>query len=324
MTLHSNGFKERLRDFVIEQGFISAGFAKADLLKEDIAHYREWIDNGYHATMHYLDKNYDKKEDVRQILPEAKTVMVAAFNYNTAYQHSGYSDVGKISRYAWGDDYHDILKAKLDNVVVFLKEHYPESRSISYVDTGPVLDKIWAVRAGLGWQGKNSLVLSRGFGSWFFIGIIISSIEFEPDSMSKEFCGKCTKCIEACPTSAIVAPKQVDSRKCISYWTIEAKPDIELPAEIVQNQAGWAYGCDICQEVCPWNNGLDIFQEDLRFHPRNGETVLAKSDIMNMEKESFKLRFRNSPIKRTKLEGIRRNFQIKSANEEIYSSLKIL
>lgn len=143
MMLHGNGFKEKLRDYVIEQGFISAGFAKSDPLKEEIAHYREWIDKGYHATMHYLDKNYDKKEDVRQILPEAKTVIVAAFNYNTAYQHSGDSDAGKISRYAWGDDYHYILKAKLDNVIAYLKEQYPESRSVSYVDTGPILDKIW-------------------------------------------------------------------------------------------------------------------------------------------------------------------------------------
>lgn len=294
-----------------ELGFIDLGIARATVLHEELRRYEQWLSEGCNATMAWMEKNLDKRRDVSLIVPNAKSVIVTAFNYNTNYMHPAgealTANEGKISRYAWNYDYHEVLKPKLAELSAYLRELVPSSESRHYTDTGPILEKVWAERAGIGWQGKNSLVLSKKFGSYFFIGIIITTAELEPSERVKDCCMSCRKCIDACPTGAIVADKVVDSRLCLSYQTIESPRDKALPDEITEKLSGWIFGCDICQEVCPWNRNLPPHSDDERFHPRHGETVLKLDSLLNMSQEEFSTRFTKSPIKRPKLAGMKRN-----------------
>ncbi len=300
--------KQIIREQAKLLGFNKVSFAKYGLLENEIDHYKDWISKSYNADMEWMNKNFDKREDVRLILDEAKSVIVLAHSYftNQPYTSSG----NKISRYAWGDDYHNVIINKIKLLEENIKDNYPDFSTKSYVDTGAILDKQWAIRSGLGWQGKNSLILNKDFGSYFFIGIIINNIEFENDEIEIDRCGTCKKCIDECPTGAIISNKIVDSNKCISYWTIEAKPHKELPEEIRQSLNGWAYGCDICQEVCPWNKNKPKITDELSFYPRNSETNFNYNQINEFSEDEFRLRFKNSPIKRTKLAGIKRNLNI--------------
>jgi len=297
-----------LKNFCKQNGFIDVGIAKVALLEKEYNNYQQWIDNSFHGTMSYLEK-FSQRQNIKEILPEAKSVIVTATNYYTPIQHPSIlsENEGKISRYAWGEDYHFSVKDRLVLTENFLKELSKDSISKSYVDTGPILEKAWAVRAGLGWQGKHSNVISRNHGSWFFIGIILSSLEFEYDSPVKDMCGSCTACIEACPTNAIVDPYIVDGTKCISYWTIETKPDIPIPKEIAKNLDTWAFGCDRCQDVCPWNRFQKETTETI-FSPRENQTTLTFQEVANLTDDEFRIRFNRSPIKRTKLAGLKRNF----------------
>lgn len=293
-----------------ELGFQDIGFAKYELLSEEVANYKKWLRDGYNAGMQWMERNISKRKNVRELSENANTVIVVSYNYfsGASYNLNKKSN-GKISRYAWNYDYHDIIKSKLFKLADYISESYNNHIFRVYVDTGPVLEKIWAEKAGVGWQGKNSLILSKNYGSYFFLGIIISNIKLDSyDSPVKDYCMSCTKCMDACPTNAITEPKVVDSDKCISYWTIESKPDEKFPEIVTENLNNWVFGCDICQEVCPWNRHKPEITEDLRFHPRNDETSLRKEMIMNMEQSDFSERFRKSPIKRTKLSGLKRNF----------------
>ncbi|MBX7154149.1 MAG: tRNA epoxyqueuosine(34) reductase QueG [Bacteriodetes bacterium] len=303
---HTQDAKQALQHKAKELGFCEISFAKAEPLQTEAKQMQEWLNAGHHGTMGYLERNMDKREDVRLLLPSAQTVIVVAYNYYTPVQHE--SNTGKISRYAWGDDYHEVIPPKLDELINMIRALYPESESRRFVDTAPVMEKQWAVRAGIGWQGKHSNIISRNHGSYFFLGVILTSVEFEVDNPIDDYCGTCTACIDACPTQAIIQPHVVDGTKCISYWTIEAKPDVEFPLEIVQHLDGWAFGCDVCQDVCPWNRFKKPTQE-VRFLPRNEETTLNISAIENMQQEEFSTRFRKSPIKRTKLAGLLRNIK---------------
>jgi len=288
-----------------EIGFTDIGFAKADILNSEIENYKSWIDMGYNADMKWMENNLDKRANPEIILPEIKSVIVTAHSYFTGIKHN--SNTGKISRYAWGDDYHKVVLEKLKVLEQFLILNVSDIKLKSYVDTGPILEKQWAKKAGIGWQGKNSLIINRGYGSYFFIGIIFTNQIFEYSKPEIESCGSCNKCINHCPTNAIIADKIVDANKCISYWTIEAKPDIPLPSEITDNLSGWSFGCDICQEVCPWNKNNPIITHDNSFYPRNNITNLLIEDIENISDEDFREKFRNSPIKRAKLAGLKRN-----------------
>jgi epoxyqueuosine reductase len=309
--------KKNIKINATELGFAEIGFVRADKLEREMKFYYDWLQQGYHATMGWLERNNHKRENPSEILPNAKTIIVTATNYNTNYQHTNDEGLGKISRYAWGDDYHDIILPKLRDLSAYIKELSPETNSREYVDTGSILDKIWAEKAGIGWQGKNSLIINKKLGSWIFLGIIITDLEIEADEEIGNFCGKCNKCIESCPTGAIVAPKIVDSSKCISYWTIEAKPTVEIPEEIGKNLNDWVYGCDICQDVCPWNR-KKIFTNEQNYLPRNEEIELKLENITKMEQEDFSKRFKKSPIKRTKIAGLKRNAEkiIKFKNEK--------
>lgn len=293
-----------IKQAALELGFADVGIAIAEPL--DTRFYSEWLARGYAGTMHYLERNIDKRGDIQLILPGARSVIAVAENYYTPFQHSSTPAAGKISRYAWGEDYHHVLLEKLRRLAVNIGEIIPGSESKPYVDTGPTMDKLWAVRAGLGWQGKNSNVISRKFGSWFFIGLIITTAELTPDTPIPDFCGDCTACLDACPTGAIVEPYVVNGTLCLSYWTIETKPEIEIPVEIARNMDGWVFGCDVCQDVCPWNRFRKNSGEE-RYLPRNSETAFLLNGIDTMEQEEFSARFRSSPVKRTKLAGLKRN-----------------
>jgi epoxyqueuosine reductase len=285
-------------------GFDAIGIAEALPLTDPISKYKEWIAAGSHGLMQYLERNLDKREDVSLILPGAKSVIVVARNYYTDHDHSE-GAVGKISRYAWGDDYHDVLKPLLHQLSAEIDEIVPGSTSRVYVDTGPVMEKEWAVRAGLGWQGKHSNILRRDIGSWFFLGIVITTADFVADRPMDDFCGSCTACIDACPTQAITAPYQVEATKCLSYWTIEVRPEHAVPSSIQEHLDGWLYGCDVCQDVCPWNRFQTPTTEP-RFEPRDGVTDMPPQHVVNLTLEEFNQRFRRSPMKRPKLAGLQR------------------
>lgn len=307
MMMNSAHIKELIRFQAKQIGFEDIGFAKSDILTHEFDNYEKWIKNHYNADMAWMERNVDKRKDPSQVLENTKTILITAFNYFSKYKHEFNSKKGKISRYAWNYDYHDIVKEKLDLLINFLKNRFPSSRFKSYVDTGPILEKIWAEKAGIGWQGKNSLIISKKIGSYFFIGTILTDFEFTADEQISDNCYSCRKCIEACPTDAIIEDKIIDSNKCISYWTIEAKPEKEIPEEISKKQENWLYGCDICQEVCPWNKNLPPITTELKLHPRLNQTSLEIDSIISMQHLDFSARFKKSPIKRTKLDGLKRN-----------------
>lgn len=284
-------------------GFDLVGFARADSLEVETTRLQIWLDKGYQASMNYMEKNLHKRKDVKEILPTAKSVISLALNYYTPENHSDKNEVGKVSRYAWGKDYHLIIWQKLDELESMLKEIQPEFESLSYVDTGPVMDKAWAVRAGIGWMGKHTSVINPDYGSWFFIATIITNYEFDYSEIITDHCGTCTACIDACPTNAIIEEYVVDANKCISFQTIENKD--EIPVELKGQFDNWIFGCDICQDVCPWNNKFSQNTWIQEFNPHNKE--LNYIEIMKLDDQSFKERFAESPIKRTKLKGLQRN-----------------
>ena len=286
-----------------ELGFDLVGFAKAEILKDESEKLKIWLDKGYQAGMIYMERNFEKRKDIKKILLDAESVISLGLNYYTAEKHSQDINKGKVSRYAWGKDYHLIIWDKLFELEFRLKQIDSKFDSISYVDTGPVLDKAWAVKAGLGWLGKHTNVISKDQGSWFFIASIITNYKFEYSVEIPDHCGDCTACIDACPTNAIVEEYVVDANKCISYQTIENKNDI--PKQLKGKFENWIFGCDICQDVCPWNKKFSEPTSLKDFYPQTKEITL--DEAMQMNNSDFKKRFSESPIKRTKLKGLQRN-----------------
>lgn len=284
-------------------GFDLVGFAKAETLKDESENLQQWLDKSYHAGMDYMERNFEKRKDVKQILPNAKSVISLGLNYYTPHSYSNEKIKGKISRYAWGKDYHLIIWSMLNELEAEIKKLDPKFDSISYVDTGPVMDKAWAVRAGLGWLGKHTNVINREMGSWFFIANIITNFEFDYSESIPDFCGTCTACIDACPTNAILQEYVVDANKCISYLTIENKN--EISEEFKGKFDNWLFGCDICQDVCPWNQKFPVESLINDFHPQNMELNL--NEVLELNEEEFKEKFKTSPIKRSKLKGLKRN-----------------
>ena len=310
----------RLTNKIVEDvskslGFDLVGFTKFTELNEEVEHLSEWQQNKFNAGMSYMERNLEKRKDVRLILPEAKSIISLGMNYYTGHQHSDTEDFGKVSRYAWGKDYHLIIWEKLDQLIRQLREIDPAFEAKTYVDTGPVMDKAWAVRSGLGWLGKHSNVISRRCGSWFFIATVITNYDFTTSPIVNNFCGSCTACIDACPTSALVQDYVVDANKCISYLTIENKGEIDK--SLTGKFENWIFGCDICQEVCPWNKKFSSETKEKKFQPKEGNKEIALATVENMTEETFKQKFAESPILRTKLKGLKRNaeFLLKKKNE---------
>jgi len=292
----------------IEIGFHKVGIVPASPLTDETLKFREWLGQDFHGEMAWMAREPEKRGDPRLLFPAARSIIVVALNYYTGHKHDDDPTRGKISRYAWGEDYHDVLREKLDELLKWLKGTKPDINAKICVDTSPVMDKAWAVRAGIGWLGKHSSVITTDLGSWVFLGSLLVDIELDHDTeIVDDHCGTCTACLDACPTNAIVEPYVVDSRKCLSYATIELRSD-QLPSDIAENLNGWLYGCDICQDVCPWNR-FEKQTEEKRFEPREGETSLNLKTVAAMDPDEYVNRFRRSAIKRTKLSGLKRNAQ---------------
>jgi epoxyqueuosine reductase len=301
-----SGLTEKIKQKAIEIGFDKVGIARAVALEAEGERLKEWLERDFHGEMRWLEREPEKRSDPRKLFPGAKSLIVLALNYYTPHEHEEDEALGKISRYAWGDDYHDVVKEKLWELFGWIKEEIPEADGKVCVDTAPIMDKAWAVRAGLGWLGKHSNVITKEYGSWIFIGEIVLNIELEYETERvADHCGSCTACLDACPTGAIVEPFLVDSKACLSYATIELRSP-ELPSEIKKNLNGWLYGCDICQDVCPWNR-FEKPTDEQRFEPRPGNVSADLEEILALNPEQYAERFRRSAMKRTKLAGLRRN-----------------
>jgi epoxyqueuosine reductase len=298
---HTRWIKDAARRF----GFDHCGIARAVALDDDARRLETWLGKGFHGSMHYMANHFDLRVDPRKLVPGAKSVITFLKNYYPGEE--GGSDV-KVARYAWGEDYHEVIRAQLN---AFLAEAQTAIGAISgrgFVDSAPVLERSWAQRSGLGWVGKNGNLINKGSGSFFFIATLITDLELEyDDPFAKDFCGSCTRCIDACPTDAILPGKTVDGSRCISYFTIELK-DLLIPTEMEGKFGNWMFGCDICQEVCPWN----------RFSKPHSEPAFTPiPEVLNLDsrawealsEEAFRKIFRRSPLSRAKHKGIQRNLR---------------
>lgn len=295
-----------IKKLALDCGFQKAGIVRAGALAVEGERLKEWLGRGFHGTMAWMERDSEMRSDPRRLLEGAKSVVAVAMNYYTPRDHTEAPGTGKVSRYAWGDDYHDVLRERLNRLLAGIEEMIPGVRGKVCVDTSPVMDKAWAVRAGIGWLGKHTNVITTDHGSWVFLGELILDAEFAYDEETvDDHCGSCTACLDACPTGAIVEPYVVDSNLCISYATIELRTD-NLPMEITAAQEGWLYGCDICQEVCPWNR-FKKDSDEPAFEPRPGNVDADLDGVLEMDQADFSERFRKSAIKRTKLAGLQRN-----------------
>jgi epoxyqueuosine reductase len=306
--MKSNNYKQLLKTKATELGFFYCGISKADFLEEEAPRLEKWLNLNYQGKMSYMANYFDKRLDPRLLVDDAKTVVSLLLNYYPEEIQNAESP--KISKYAYGEDYHTIIKDKLKELIQYLKENIGEINGRAFVDSAPVMDKVWANKSGLGWIGKNSNLIHPKEGSFFFIAELILDIEIEPDGPMKDYCGTCTRCIDACPTGAIVQPYVVDGSKCISYLTIELKDEL-LPNEFKGKMDNWMFGCDICQDVCPWNRFSKITQEQ-RFKPNPLLLELKSNDWKELNEEAFNQLFKHSAVKRTKFTGLQRNIKFLS------------
>ena len=281
-------------------GFSFCGISKAEFLADEAPRLEEWLNRKYQGQMTYLENYFDKRLDPTLLVPGAKSVISLIYNY---YPKQELNSELKIAKYAYGDDYHDVVKDKLHDFMQRIQNEVGEVHGRVFVDSAPVMERAWAQRSGVGWIGKNSLLLNRSMGSFFFLAEIILDLELEYDGPMKDYCGSCTACIDACPTDAIAEPYVVDGSKCISYFTIELKGAIENQS--AKNFENWVFGCDICQDVCPWNRFSKPNNEP-RFDPRK-ELNMSTAEWVALTKDVFNDVFKNSPVKRTKFEGLKRN-----------------
>ncbi|WP_277016778.1 tRNA epoxyqueuosine(34) reductase QueG [Flavobacterium lindanitolerans] len=283
-------------------GFISCGISKAGFLEEEAPRLEAWLKNNAHGQMGYMENHFDKRLDPTLLVDDSKSVISLLLNYYP--EQTQVQDSYKISKYAYGQDYHFVIKEKLKEFLFSIQENIGEVSGRAFVDSAPVLDKAWAAKSGLGWIGKNSNLLSKQVGSFFFIAELIVDLELEYDIAVTDHCGSCTKCIDACPTGAIIAPYVVDGSKCISYFTIELKDNI--PQEMKGKFDDWAFGCDVCQDVCPWNRFSKPHNEPL-FNPNPELLSMTKKDWEEITEETFRAVFKNSAVKRAKYDGLKRN-----------------
>lgn len=283
-------------------GFLSCGISKAEFLKEEAPRLENWLKKEMHGQMSYMENHFDKRLNPTLLVDDAKSVISLLLNYYPSEIQT--EDSYKISKYAYGQDYHFVIKDKLKDLLKFIQTEIGEVNGRVFVDSAPVLDKAWAAKSGLGWIGKNSNLITKQTGSFYFIAELIIDLELEYDHATTDHCGSCTACLDACPTQAIVAPYVVDGSKCISYFTIELKD--QIPIEMKGKFDDWMFGCDVCQDVCPWNKFSKLHNEPL-FNPNPEILNFTKRDWEEMTEDVFKKVFKNSPVKRTKLEGLQRN-----------------
>lgn len=288
-----------------ELGFFFTGISKADFLEEEASQLESWLKGNNHGEMSYMENHFDKRLDPRILVPGAKSVVSLLLNY---YPEENTQPEGapKISKYAYGKDYHFVIKDRLKSLLNYIQEEIGEVDGRVFVDSAPVMDKAWAKKSGLGWMGKNANIIHPKHGSFFFIAELIIDLELEVDGPIKDYCGTCTRCIDACPTDAIVEPYKIDGSKCISYLTIELKD--QIPNEFKGKMDNWMFGCDVCQDVCPWNR-FSKQHNEAEFNPHDQLLKLSKNDWEEMSQELFQEVFRKSAVKRTKYAGLQRNIK---------------
>ena len=291
------------KQLAYELGFAYCGISKSGFLEEEAPRLENWLQSGKAGKMEYMSNHFDKRLDTRLLVPDSKSVISLLYNYYPTQKQV--VDTFKISKYAYGQDYHYVIKDKLNELLDNLRIQFGDIDGRVFVDSAPVMDKAWAKKAGLGWIGKNSNLIHPKKGSFFFIAELILDIELDADGPIKDFCGTCTRCIDACPTDAIVAPYVVDGSKCISYLTIELKDEI-LPSDFAGKMNDWVFGCDVCQDVCPWNRFSTPHTEPL-FQPHDELLSLTKKEWANLSDEYFQELFKKSAVKRTKKSGLDRN-----------------
>jgi epoxyqueuosine reductase len=294
-------------------GFLSCGISKADFLEDEAPRLEQWLSQGHNGSMYYMERNFDKRLDPRILVPGAKSIVSLLLNYHTDQKQID-PEAPKISSYAYGVDYHSVIKKKLKKMMKIIHREIGEVNGRVFVDSAPVMDKAWAAKSGLGWVGKNTNLISKKVGSFFFIAELILDLELEYDLPVADHCGSCTACIDACPTEALIKPYQIDGSKCISYLTIELKESI--PSEFQGKMDNWAFGCDVCQTVCPWNR-FSTPNDESAFKPQSDLLSLSKKEWEEMTESVFNTVFKNSAVKRTKFNGLKRNIKFLSLEQNI-------
>ena len=303
----------RVKNKAVELGFHLVGIARAEPLPR-APYLHEWLADGRHASMGWMADHLEKRLDVRKLVPGAKSVISVGQNYYTPFTHSSEKDKAQISRYAWGKDYHKIIKKRLKKLLAAIREWDDQIEGRLFVDTAPIQDKLWAQRAGIGWQGKNTNIISRHYGSWLFLGELVVNRELEYDPPAIDHCGSCSACIEACPTNAL-EPYRIDARRCISYLTIEMREQ-PIPEELADKLDGWVLGCDICQEVCPWNRFARQTDEPA-YYPHDENIAPTYDELLRLNESEYKQRFNGTALLRVKFKDFIRNVKAakKSTNK---------
>ncbi len=299
---HTQWIKQKAFDL----GFSHVGISKASFLEEEARNLEIWLNKNYHGKMNYMENYFDLRTDPRKLVDDAKSVVTVLMNYSTDKVQND-DNSPKISKYAYGKDYHLIIREKLNELHAYIKDNIGDVNARGFVDSAPVMDKVWAEKSGLGWIGKHSNLINKENGSFFFIGELILDLSLDTDLPIKDYCGTCSKCIDACPTNAIVEPYVVDGSRCISYLTIELKDEL-IPSEFKGKMDNWVFGCDVCQDVCPWNRFTKNHNEKW-FDPHVDLLNLTKKDWDDLNQETFNKVFKKSAVKRTKYKGLKRNIK---------------
>ena len=308
MTIPSKHAK-LIKEQALALGFLSCGISKAGFLEEEAPRLEQWLRQNHHGQMAYMEQHFDKRLNPTKLVPGAKSVVSLLLNYHTDQTQADPS-APKISSYAYGTDYHFVIKEKLKKLMEYIHRDIGEVAGRVFVDSAPVMDKAWAAKSGLGWIGKNTNLISKKVGSFFFIAELILDLELAYDTPTTDHCGSCTACIDACPTEALIQPYQIDGSKCISYLTIELKE--AMPEDFKGKMDNWAFGCDVCQTVCPWNRFATPHKEP-QFDPHPDLLQMSKGDWEEMTEEVFTTVFKNSAVQRTKFEGLKRNINFLSS-----------
>ncbi len=308
---------DEIKQKAIEVGFHKVGItninANLEAQQENKQRLQKWLDKDYQAQMQWMDN--PRRKDIKLCWSEVRSIICVALNYYTPHQHSTDKDTAKISRYGWGRDYHRVLTKRLKQLATWLTSQNEDIKARYYVDTGPIQDKFWAQQAGLGWVAKNANVITRDYGSWVFLGEILTNLDLTADKPHTSHCGACSRCLDACPTGAITEPFVVDANRCIAYHTIENR-EAQLPPNIAKNLNGWVAGCDICQDVCPWNKRFAKITDVSDFFPYPANVHPSLSELANMTEEEWDQRFIGSALRRIKPAMWRRNAQAQISPEE--------
>jgi len=301
-------YTDFIKNKAIDLGFISCGVSKSGFLEDEIGRFENWLKKNYHGKMSYMERNFDKRLDTTKLVEGSKSVISLLYNYYPSEKINEQNNF-KISKYAYGKDYHFIIKNKMKTLLNEMRNEIGDIDGRVFVDSAPILERAWAKKSGLGWIGKNTNLISKKTGSFFFIAEIIVDLELNYDNETKDYCGSCTACLDACPTDALYEPYKIDASKCISYFTIELKE--QFPKELKKDFNDWIFGCDICQDVCPWNKFSKPNNEPL-LKPHEDINEYSKKDWIEMTDEVFKVVFKESPLKRAKFEGLKRNINYAS------------